>query len=129
MLEKEGYETQTMYITLGEGEVKDLGTITMPPPESIGKINGSVVTVKGNPIESAKLKLKGLKTKVSKTTSSDADGLFEFTDLEADTSVVFAKKRGYKKTTQTVRLDEGEEKEIEMVMRKSSRRSSIIFDE
>jgi len=126
--EKEGYKTQTMDITIGEGEVKDLGIITLEQVET-GKVYGYVMNIKGNPIEFVKLRLKGIKTKVIKTASSDADGLFEFTDLGADTYVIFAKKKGYKKTQQKVVLEEGDSTEIEIEMRKSSKRIKGFIQE
>ena len=88
------------------------------------KISGYVVNIKGDPIESVRLSLKGVKTKVSNKTSSDADGFFEFADLDANTYVIFAKKKGYKKTQQKVKLGDGEsqEIEIEIEMRKTSKR-------
>ena len=83
-----------------------------------GKIFGYVVDTKGKPIESVELKLKGLNTKVSKTATSDAEGLFEFTDLKADTYVITAKKKGYRRSKQTVELEEGEEEEIEIELKR-----------
>ena len=85
-----------------------------------GSIFGYVVDIYGNPIESVKLKLKGIKTKIKRDASSDADGFFEFTDLEKDKYVIFASKKRYKKAKQTVSLDEGDDQEIEIEMRKSS---------
>ena len=43
---------------------------------------------------------------------------FKFLDLEADTYVIFAKKKAYKRSKQTVKLGEHEDKEIEIVMKK-----------
>jgi uncharacterized membrane protein len=119
--EKEGYVTQSNDVTLGDSEVKDLGTMIMEQVIN-GKIYGYVVDIRGNPVESVKLSLKGLKTKVSKGTASDADGFFEFTDLEADTYIIFAKRKGYKKNKLKIRLEEGESKETEIVMKKTSKR-------
>ena len=42
----------------------------------VGKIYGYVVDIKGNPLESVKLKLKGIKTKLRSSEQSDADGFF-----------------------------------------------------
>ena len=121
---EDGYKTQTKSWTLGEGESKDLGTVTLEEEGGsvLGKIYGYVVDVRGNPIESAQLKLKGLKTKVKSTETSDADGFFEFTDLNADTYILTAKKKRYRKTQQTISLGEGESQEIEIEMRKTSKR-------
>src|SRR3989304_6118558 len=55
------------------------------PVRTQGKISGYVVNIKGNPIKSVKIKLKGITTKTLFTTLSDTDGFFEFTGLEADT--------------------------------------------
>ena len=84
-----------------------------------GKIFGYVVDTKGKPIESAELKLRGLNTKVSKTASSDEDGLFEFTDLEPGTYGITAKKKGYQRSKQTVNLEEGEEEEISVKLKRT----------
>ena len=90
--EKAGYQTYTEDISLGEGESMDMGTIIMETVEN-GMIYGYVVNIKGNPVEYVRLKLKGIKTKTTKQTSSDADGYFEFSDLEADTYIITAKKK------------------------------------
>ena len=54
--------------------MKDLGTVTMEEQTMLGKIYGYVVDIKGNPIESVKLKLKGIKTKLKTSETSDGDG-------------------------------------------------------
>jgi len=115
---KEGYQTQTEEITLTEGEIKNMGTIIM---EEIVKaiILGNVIDSKGEPIESVRLKIKGIKTRYKNSTSSDADGFFEFENLEADTYVIFANKKGYKKAKRTVKLEE-EQQEIEIKLKKTS---------
>ena len=114
--EKEAYQTQTRDINLGEGEDLDIGTIIMKLIVK-GKIYGYVVNRKGNPIESVRLSLKGERSELSKTLFSDQNGYFEFTDLEADTYVIILKKRGYKRKKRTVKLEEEEEKKIEIVMK------------
>jgi len=65
----------------------------------------------------------------SKITSSDADGFFEFTGLGADTYVILAKKKGYKKTKQIVKLGDAESTEIEIEMRKTSKRIKGLIQE
>lgn len=115
--EKEGYETKTESVVLAEGEDKGLAPVIMEYTEE-GTITGYVENAKGNPIESAKIKLKGITTKVLFTTYTDADGFFEFSYLDADTYIVIAKKKGYKRSSKTVRLGEGEEKEIQIKMRR-----------
>lgn len=118
--EKDGYRGQTTNISLGEGEILSLGTVTLELITK-GTITGYVVNTKGNPVDSAKIKLRGIKTKISTTTSSDADGYFEFADLDANTYVIIAKKNGYKRSSKTVILKEGAEKEIEIKMKKAKR--------
>lgn len=125
---KDGYTPTTTTLTLGSGETRDLGETTMELITT-GSISGYVTDVRGNPIESVRLSLKGVKTKVSKTTSSDADGFFEFTDLDADTYVIFAKKKGYKKTQQKITLGAGESQEIEIVMKKTSKRVRELIED
>ena len=126
--EKDGYKTQTQYVSLEEGELKDLRVVILEQIEN-GKIYGYVANIKGDPIEYVRLKLKGIKTKVSKSASSDADGFFEFTDLDADTYVIVSKKKGYRKTQQKVKLEEGESKEIEIVIRETKRIKESLLEE
>lgn len=83
-----------------------------------GKITGYVVDTEDNPIESAKIKLRGEKTGKNETTYADEDGYFACEDLKTDTYTLTAKKKGYKKGKQTVVLDEGEDEEIEMKLEK-----------
>jgi len=123
--EKSGYRTQTLDITLTSEESLEAEMITMEL-EVKGSIFGYVVDIYGNPIESVRLKLKGIKTKIKRHASSDADGFFEFRDLDADKYVIFASKKRYKKTKQTVSLDEGDEQEIQIEMRKSSSSRRVI---
>ena len=81
--EEDGYKTQTKDVSLGEGELKDLGTVILEEEgdETFGKIYGYVVDVKGNPVMAVKLKLKGLRTEVKATETSDKDGFFEYAGL------------------------------------------------
>src|SRR3989339_563302 len=119
--EKEGYRTETTDITLKENDVRDLGTLFLEEITK-AKIYGYVMDISDNPLESAKLKLRGIKTGYNSTMTSDADGFFEFTDLEADTYILIAKKNGYKRAKQTIKLGERESREIEIEMKKTSRR-------
>jgi hypothetical protein len=118
--EREDFLTQTQYITLAEGEVKDLGTIILEGTEK-GSITGHVVNTKDNPIKSVKIKLKGITTKTLFTTFSDATGFFEFTGLEADTYTIIANKKGYKRSRKTVVLKEGAGKEVQIKMKKAKK--------
>jgi len=118
--EKDGYQSHTQDISLGSGEVKEVGTITMELTG--GNISGYVTDFRGNPIASVVLSLKGVKSKVAKTVSSDEFGAFEFADLDADTYVIIAKKKGYKKTRQKVALEEDESEELEIVMKRINKR-------
>ena len=114
-------------VSLGEGEAKDLGTITLEEEGALGGIYGNVVDIKGDPIESVQLRLKGVKTKVTRTESSDADGYYEFTGLNADTYIITAKKKRYRKFKQTVTLGEGEEREVEIELRKTTKKIKGLF--
>jgi len=117
---KDGYQSHTQDISLASGEVKDAGTITMELTG--GNIYGYVTDFRGNPIASVVLSLKGVKSKVAKTASSDEFGAFGFADLDADTYVIYAKKRGYKKARQKVVIEEGESEELEILMKKINKR-------
>jgi len=124
---KDGYQTQTQDISLEEDESLDIGAITMEPVEK-GMISGYVVDIRGDPIEYAKLKLKGIKIKKTTTAVSDADGFFEFTGLDADDYIITAKKSRYKSTRKTIQLEEGDEVEVEIEMKKTSRRGVMVLD-
>jgi len=93
-------------------------TPTQEPIEA-GKIYGSVKDVKGAPVTSVRLTLKGKKTKIGNNTNSDEKGYFEFADLKADTYTIIAKKKGYKKSRVKVKISEKEKKEIVIEMKKS----------
>ena len=124
--EKDGYQSLTKNVSLGEAEAKDLGTTILEEEGALGGIYGNVVDIKGDPIESVQIKLKGVKTKVTRTESSDADGYYEFTGLDADTYIITAKKKRYRKFKQTVKLEEGEEKEVEIEMRKTTKKVKAL---
>jgi len=125
--EKEDYETQTKDVSLDEGEILPVEDVVMEEVV-MGKIYGYVVNIKSNPIEFVRLRLKGIKTKVKKTASSDEDGFFEFTGLKEDTYVITAKKKRYKNAKKTVKLGEGEDEEIEIEMRKTSKRIKGLIE-
>lgn len=120
--EKEGYETFSQDISLGDSEIHDVGTIVLEVVVK-AKISGYVVdNINGDPIENVRIKAKGVKTGYTNTAASDVDGFFEFTELEADTYVLVAKKKGYKRKNKTVSLGEGESVEEEITLKKTSKR-------
>jgi hypothetical protein len=82
-----------------------------------------VVDIRGEPIESVRLRLKGLRTKVSATETSDADGYFEFDELSADSYVITARKKRYRNAKLTVEIEEGEGEEIEIELRKTTKKA------
>ena len=122
--EKDGYQTTTQEVSLEEGETVDLGTIILEQIEK-GSVSGYVVDITGNPIESVRLKLKGIRTKTTKIESTDADGFFEFTDLEADDYMITATKRRYRSARKSITIEEGEATEVEIEMRKTSKRRAL----
>ena len=73
-------------------------------------------SISGKPIESARIRLKGTKArkKAFKILFSDADGFFEFNELDADTYDIFAIKAGLKSARQVVEMPEGEENIVEI---------------
>lgn len=119
----DGYEPLTQYIDVQpcvEGvlnfKLQPTGTPT-PIPD---RIFGSVVDKKGNPLHEVRVTLKGKRTKIKKETTSDASGYFAFEGLEKDIYKITAKKKGYRKSGQSVELEEGEvEERVEIVMKKT----------
>ena len=95
---------------------------TPTPSSEKGSISGDITDMEGKPIESAKIRLKGKQTKVSKRTTSDEDGYFEFTDLDADTYTIIATRKGYKKGKQVVTLGKGEDADVEIELKKAGKR-------
>jgi len=92
--------------------------VTPTPSSEKGSISGDVIDTEGFPIESAKIKLKGKQTKVSKRTTSDGDGTFEFNDLSADIYIITATRKGYRKGKEVVSLGKGEDADVEIEMEK-----------
>ncbi|MBM4053834.1 MAG: hypothetical protein FJ264_03995 [Planctomycetes bacterium] len=84
----------------------------------LGKISGRLLDKDKNPVKSAKIYLKGKTTKIKRKTFSDENGLFEFGNLDADTYKITAKKNGYKESKTEVELEEGEETEVNIEMKK-----------
>lgn len=133
----ENTSTDTITVTYSQPTLTPTPTVTLLPsptpilaptiePNKTGIISGYVIDRRGNPIESVRIRLKGTNTKVLKRATSDEDGVFEFTDLDADAYIITALKKGYKIVKQTITLEEGEEKDIEVVIRKSSRRITFV---
>ena len=87
---------------------------TKPPKD---KISGYATnSIRGKPVESVRVRLKGTKArkKAFKVILSDADGFFEFNELDADTYDLFAIKTGFKSALQVVEMLEGEENIVEI---------------
>lgn len=95
-------------------------------PQGNGKIYGSVVDINDSPIVSANIKLKGKRIKVSTSTTTDANGFFEFINLWTDTYIITAKKEGYNDSKKIIRLKEGDVKQIRIVMRKKFLRNPHV---
>lgn len=83
---------------------------------STGRIYGKVMDINNEPIESAKLNLKGKNTKFKDIKFSDENGFFEFAYLGADSYRITATKKGYKKEQQDVELGQGEEEAAGIIM-------------
>lgn len=103
--------------SLGNVYVADSGNYRVQKfaPFVKGKIYGYVVTIRGYAIDS--VKLKDIGTKTVKNATSDGDGYFEFTDMDAGTYLITAMKKGYKKARNYVELEEGREQEVEITMK------------
>lgn len=121
--EKEGYETYTETIVLGVDEIREVA-ITMEETVK-GTIYGYVLNIIDDPVENVKIKAKGVKTGYKNTAVTDADGYFEFTELDADTYIIVARKRGFKRVKSTITLGEGETQEIEIVLKKTSKKMNV----
>lgn len=112
------WTTANAYVLNDEDATASTPVTTPTPGNEKGKISGSVVDKNGDPLKSVKLTLKGENTKISERTKSDASGLFEFNDLEADTYALIARKSGYKTSKTKIELEQGEEEEVEIQMKK-----------
>lgn len=85
-----------------------------------GRVSGYVVDFRGKVVESARLRLKGTQAKKRsfKVTFSDANGFFRLLNLDADVYEISVSKTGFKTTSRTVELKEGEEEEVEITLKK-----------
>ncbi len=85
-----------------------------------GRILGYVMDFRGQPVGSARVRLKGTQArkKSFKVAFSDENGFFKFLNLDADMYDVSAAKEDFKTTNYTAKLKEGEEKEVEIVLGK-----------
>lgn len=100
--------------SVGTASGSEMAFNTLPPK---GKIYGNVVClIKGEPVEFAKLRLKGTgaRKKSLQITHTDAHGFFACDDLDAETHDISVTKTGFKSFSQAVMLKEGEEKKIEI---------------
>ncbi len=118
---KYGYKTQTNEIILRDWEILKVDGVIMEKATK-GMIYGYVTDIHGGSIESARLKLKGVRTKARKNTISDPNGFFKFDDLDADTYVILARKPLYKRAKEIVKLKTEQEAGIDIEMKKINRR-------
>lgn len=129
LAEKAGYDSQSVEVTLGDGDEYEVETLMLAEVDE-GVIYGYVLDIKGEPVENVKLALAGLRSRTKAQTASDQDGYFEFGGLEdADTYVITAKKKRYKTQKQSVKLEEFEKKEIEIVFRKTTTKAKVEIAE
>ncbi|MBM4053308.1 MAG: hypothetical protein FJ264_01260 [Planctomycetes bacterium] len=83
--------------------------------ENKGKLYGTVVNKKTEePIESVNITLKKISEDTKLKTFSDKDGSFSFENLENGRYKIKAKKRGYKKVTTKIEIQDETEITIEM---------------
>ena len=92
----------------------DTKTFSTSTSTATCSIYGYVMDVKGKHVKWVRLSLKGVNTGTKKKTTTDANGFFEFEDLDADDYVIVAKKKGYRQGKKTVEVEEGKEKEIKI---------------
>lgn len=115
--EREGYYDILMTLRLENETPMRIRTLTMDPiPKSM--ISGYVLDTQGNPINGARLRLVGIEKLISQYTVSDSNGFFSFSDVDSGTYAIIAGKRGYKISKQTVTLEDGEQKEMEITLEK-----------
>ena len=129
---KSGYQTHTENLHLEPGEELEIETIYLEET-CCGSIYGYVVNINGDPVENARLKLRGLrKVKHLKDRAvSDKDGFFEFSKcLDAGKYVITINKKRYRPAQKTVPIEEGEEKDIgEIVLKRKSKKMKMLFEE
>jgi len=129
---KSGYQTHTEDLTLGEDEELEVETIYLEEAPC-GSIYGYVVNIRGDPVENARLKLRGLRKvkHIKDRAVSDKDGFFEFSKcLDAGKYVITVNKKRYRPAQKTVVIEEGEEKDIgEIVLRRKSQKMKMLSEE
>jgi len=117
-------------VEIDDGEEYEVDTIEMVhEDEGLGLIYGYVYDIDGEPIESVKVTIKGVVSGEKSNEYTDADGFFEFSDVESGTYKLSAKKKGYKKSKETVSVKASQEKYVELELRKSSKSRSDNIEE
>ncbi|MBM4053679.1 MAG: matrixin family metalloprotease [Planctomycetes bacterium] len=107
------FEGDTSQRTLHQDDMD--GITYLYPSTTNSSISGTIMDTDGTVLEDVNVWLKkGSKTK--KTTISDENGFFEFTDLESGAYKIIARKSGYQKVKTNVELGEAEDKELEIEM-------------
>ncbi|QII12692.1 hypothetical protein KsCSTR_33130 [Candidatus Kuenenia stuttgartiensis] len=87
-------------------------------------IYGMVVDTEDYPVESARVTLKGKRknAKVKEKSTTDEAGAYEFTELDNGTYIIQAKKKGYKKAKERIKLSGGEDKEVDLLLEEKKKK-------
>lgn len=94
------------------------GQTPTPSPANTGMVFGYVTDSEGAPIGSVKVSIRKLRSDEEyETTSSDADGFYEFTNLKAGKHMLKAKKSSYRRHWEIINLREGETQMVDIVMK------------
>jgi len=94
------------------------GQTPTPSPANTGMVFGYVTDSEGAPIGSVKVRIRKLRSDEEyETTSSDADGFYEFTNLKAGKHMLKAKKSSYRRHWEIINLREGETQMVDIVMK------------
>ena len=89
-----------------------------PTPVAKGAVSGVVNGADNLPLKGVTVTIQGETNNYSANMKTKKDGSFVFGDLDADTYVISARKRGYKNAKKTIPLEAGETEEVKIKMRK-----------
>lgn len=93
----------------------------VPTPISKGSVFGTVTAKKsGKPVKRAKVSLKSKELSFKDKTTTDNDGKYLFSDLNAGNYTLKVKKQGFKNAKKKIELAEGENEVVDVQLKKQT---------
>ncbi len=91
---------------------------SVPTPTTKGRIYGMVTDKDGNLVSDAEVTLKNKKLHFLDSEVTDTNGEYEFSDLNAGQYILKVKDPGHKKAKKIIKLKQGEDKMVDVELKK-----------